>query len=179
MYSIVERTHLSFIFLYFSLLHCEPLCTRMNSHSKESCIIHVYRSVTVTITDELASPSVDHDGSQIPASAVISGAQAVISDSPSPTTPSPLMRRQLSHDQGKHVCTDFRFFWAIIDIWEHHVNGSVSILLSLLLMLYICLHARRVSQKCHSGIGNQNRALKIIWWRPGQLPGGRPWVSDD
>lgn len=110
MYSIVERTHLSFIFLYFSLLHCEPLCTRMNSHSKESCIIHVYRSVTVTITDELASPSVDHDGSQIPASAVISGAQAVISDSPSPTTPSPLMRRQLSHDQGKRVCTDFSFF---------------------------------------------------------------------
>ncbi len=85
------------------------VCTCMNTHAKESCIIHVYRSVTV-FTDELASPSVDHDGSHIPASAVISGAQAVISDSSSPTTPSPLMRRQLSHDQGKHVCTDFSVF---------------------------------------------------------------------
>ncbi|KAL1279796.1 hypothetical protein QQF64_014396 [Cirrhinus molitorella] len=54
---------------------------------------------SIPFIDEPASPSVDHDGSHIPASAVISGAQTVISDSPSPTTPSPLMRRQLSHDQ--------------------------------------------------------------------------------
>lgn len=70
---------------------------------------HVYCSVTM-FTDEPASPSVDHDDSHIPASAVISGAQAVISDSPSPTTPSPLMRRQLSHDQGKQFCVDFNLF---------------------------------------------------------------------
>jgi len=61
-------------------------------------------------TDEPASPSVDHDGNHIPASAVISGAQAAISDSPSPTTPSPLMRRQMSHDQGKQFCVDFNLF---------------------------------------------------------------------
>uniref|UniRef100_A0A672T148 Rho GTPase activating protein 21 n=1 Tax=Sinocyclocheilus grahami TaxID=75366 RepID=A0A672T148_SINGR len=54
---------------------------------------------SIPFIDEPASPSVDHDGSHIAASAVISGAQSVISDSPSPTTPSPLMRRQLSHDQ--------------------------------------------------------------------------------
>uniref|UniRef100_A0A671P061 Rho GTPase-activating protein 21-like n=1 Tax=Sinocyclocheilus anshuiensis TaxID=1608454 RepID=A0A671P061_9TELE len=66
---------------------------------------------SIPFIDEPASPSVDHDGSHIAASAVISGAQAVISDSPRPTTPSPLMRRQLSHDQGKRVCTDLSFFF--------------------------------------------------------------------
>ncbi|TRY66111.1 hypothetical protein DNTS_035595, partial [Danionella cerebrum] len=54
---------------------------------------------SIPFIDEPASPSVDHDGTHIPASVVISGAQALIPDSPSPTTPSPLMRRQLSHDQ--------------------------------------------------------------------------------
>lgn len=54
---------------------------------------------SIPFIDEPASPSVDHDGSHIPASVVISGAQAALSDSPSPSTPSPLMRRQLSHDQ--------------------------------------------------------------------------------
>lgn len=97
------KTCLPLIFLYFIVATC------VSTHAKENCIIDVYCFVNM-FTDEPASPSVDHDGSHIPASAVISGAQAVISDSPSPTTPSPLMRRQLSHDQGKRVCTDFSFF---------------------------------------------------------------------
>ncbi|XP_051556796.1 rho GTPase-activating protein 21-like isoform X2 [Myxocyprinus asiaticus] len=54
---------------------------------------------SIPFIDEPACPSIDHDDSHIPASVIISGAQAIISDSPSPTTPSPLMRRQLSHDQ--------------------------------------------------------------------------------
>ncbi|XP_062849831.1 rho GTPase-activating protein 21 isoform X2 [Trichomycterus rosablanca] len=54
---------------------------------------------SIPFIDEPASPSVDHDGTHISASAVISTAQALSSDSPGPTTPSPLMRRQLSHDQ--------------------------------------------------------------------------------
>ncbi|XP_057190850.1 rho GTPase-activating protein 21 isoform X1 [Triplophysa rosa] len=54
---------------------------------------------SIPFIDEPASPSIDRDASHIPASAVISGGQAVLSDSPSPSTPSPLMRRQLSHDQ--------------------------------------------------------------------------------
>ncbi|XP_036453441.1 rho GTPase-activating protein 21 isoform X3 [Colossoma macropomum] len=54
---------------------------------------------SIPFIDEPASPSVDHDGSHIPASAVISTAPAVKTDTPSPETPSPHMRRQLSHDQ--------------------------------------------------------------------------------
>ncbi|KAL7876648.1 hypothetical protein AOLI_G00116110 [Acnodon oligacanthus] len=54
---------------------------------------------SIPFIDEPASPSVDHDGSHIPASAVISTAPAVKTDTPSPKTPSPHMRRQLSHDQ--------------------------------------------------------------------------------
>uniref|UniRef100_A0A8C2K8P0 Rho GTPase activating protein 21b n=1 Tax=Cyprinus carpio TaxID=7962 RepID=A0A8C2K8P0_CYPCA len=92
-------------------MHMRRLGERLDS---SFCSSNLDESLdSIPFIDEPASPSVDHDGSHIPASAVISGAQAVISDSPSPTTPSPLMRRQLSHDQGKHVCTDFRFFWSL------------------------------------------------------------------
>uniref|UniRef100_A0A673LCQ2 Rho GTPase-activating protein 21-like n=1 Tax=Sinocyclocheilus rhinocerous TaxID=307959 RepID=A0A673LCQ2_9TELE len=91
-------------------MHMRRLGERLDS---SFCSSNLDESLdSIPFIDEPASPSVDHDGSHIPASAVISGAQAVISDSPSPTTPSPLMRRQLSHDQGKQVCTDFRFIWS-------------------------------------------------------------------
>uniref|UniRef100_A0A8C1ETW5 Rho GTPase activating protein 21b n=2 Tax=Cyprinus carpio TaxID=7962 RepID=A0A8C1ETW5_CYPCA len=92
-------------------MHMRRLGERLDSSFCSSNLDESLESIP--FIDEPASPSVDHDGSHIPASAVISGAQAVISDSPSPTTPSPLMRRQLSHDQGKHVCTDFRFFFGL------------------------------------------------------------------
>ncbi|XP_077070598.1 rho GTPase-activating protein 21 isoform X2 [Siphateles boraxobius] len=78
-------------------MHMQRLGERLDS---SFCSSNLDESLdSIPFIDEPASPSVDHDGSHIPASAVISGAQVVISDSPSPTTPSPLMRRQLSHDQ--------------------------------------------------------------------------------
>lgn len=73
---------------------------RLEERHESFCSSNLDESLdSIPFIDEPASPSLDHDGSHIPASAVISGAQGVFSDSPSPTTPSPLMRRQLSHDQ--------------------------------------------------------------------------------
>ncbi|XP_039532407.1 rho GTPase-activating protein 21 isoform X2 [Pimephales promelas] len=78
-------------------MHLQRLGERLDS---SFCSSNLDESLdSIPFIDEPASPSVDHDGNHIPASAVISGAQAAISDSPSPTTPSPLMRRQMSHDQ--------------------------------------------------------------------------------
>ncbi|XP_035391986.1 rho GTPase-activating protein 21 isoform X2 [Electrophorus electricus] len=54
---------------------------------------------SIPFIDEPASPSVDRGGTHIPASAVISSASAGATDTQSPKTPSPHMRRQLSHDQ--------------------------------------------------------------------------------
>uniref|UniRef100_A0A4W5KRV1 Rho GTPase activating protein 21b n=1 Tax=Hucho hucho TaxID=62062 RepID=A0A4W5KRV1_9TELE len=57
---------------------------------------------SIPFIDEPASPSVDHAATSIPASAVISVAPAITTVPPSPSSsPYPLMRRQLSHDQGK------------------------------------------------------------------------------
>lgn len=115
MYCIVGRTHLSFLFLFFPTVLCSfcslwHVCSYMYTQ-RLAQLFNSYVCCSVTMfTDEPASPSIDHDGSHIPASALISGAQAVISDSPSPTTPSPLMRRQLSHDQGKQFCINFNLF---------------------------------------------------------------------
>ncbi|XP_051555198.1 rho GTPase-activating protein 21-like isoform X3 [Myxocyprinus asiaticus] len=78
-------------------MHMRRLGERLDS---SFCSSNLDESLdSIPFIDEPASPSIDHDGNHIPASVVISGAQAIISDSPSPTTPSPLMRRQLSHDQ--------------------------------------------------------------------------------
>ncbi|XP_073344825.1 rho GTPase-activating protein 21a [Pagrus major] len=54
---------------------------------------------SIPFIDEPSSPSLDLDSSHIPASAVISGAPTITTIPPSPPSPSPLMRRQLSHDQ--------------------------------------------------------------------------------
>ncbi|XP_015208941.2 rho GTPase-activating protein 21 isoform X3 [Lepisosteus oculatus] len=54
---------------------------------------------SIPFIDEPSSPSVDHDVAHIPASAVISVAPAITTIPPSPTSPSPVIRRQLSHDQ--------------------------------------------------------------------------------
>uniref|UniRef100_A0A4W5KAE7 Rho GTPase activating protein 21b n=1 Tax=Hucho hucho TaxID=62062 RepID=A0A4W5KAE7_9TELE len=55
---------------------------------------------SIPFIDEPASPSVDHAATSIPASAVISVAPAITTVPPSPSSsPYPLMRRQLSHDQ--------------------------------------------------------------------------------
>ncbi|XP_023287212.1 rho GTPase-activating protein 21 isoform X2 [Seriola lalandi dorsalis] len=54
---------------------------------------------SIPFIDEPSSPSLDLDSAPIPASAVISGAPIITTIPPSPTSPSPLIRRQLSHDQ--------------------------------------------------------------------------------
>uniref|UniRef100_H3D7Z3 Rho GTPase activating protein 21a n=1 Tax=Tetraodon nigroviridis TaxID=99883 RepID=H3D7Z3_TETNG len=53
---------------------------------------------SIPFIDEPSSPSVDLDSSHIPASALISGAPTITTVPPSPTSPSPLIRRQLSHN---------------------------------------------------------------------------------
>uniref|UniRef100_A0A674E1H6 Rho GTPase activating protein 21 n=1 Tax=Salmo trutta TaxID=8032 RepID=A0A674E1H6_SALTR len=55
---------------------------------------------SIPFIDEPASPSVDHEATSIPASAVISGVPAILPLNPS-SSPCPFIRRQLSHDQGK------------------------------------------------------------------------------
>uniref|UniRef100_A0A3Q1JRY1 Uncharacterized protein n=1 Tax=Anabas testudineus TaxID=64144 RepID=A0A3Q1JRY1_ANATE len=54
---------------------------------------------SIPFIDEPSSPSIDQDSTHIPASAVISVAPVITTIPPSPTSPSPLIRRQLSHDQ--------------------------------------------------------------------------------
>ncbi|KAJ0059633.1 hypothetical protein NL108_006347, partial [Boleophthalmus pectinirostris] len=54
---------------------------------------------SIPFIDEPSSPSIDLDSSLISASAVISVPPIITTIPPSPTSPSPLIRRQLSHDQ--------------------------------------------------------------------------------
>ncbi|XP_034428806.1 rho GTPase-activating protein 21-like isoform X4 [Hippoglossus hippoglossus] len=55
---------------------------------------------SIPFIDEPSSPSLDLDSTiHIPASAVISAAPIITTIPPSPTSPSPVFRRQLSHDQ--------------------------------------------------------------------------------
>ncbi|XP_072535375.1 rho GTPase-activating protein 21a isoform X3 [Salminus brasiliensis] len=54
---------------------------------------------SIPFIDEPSSPSVDHDNTHIPASAVISSTPVITTIPPSPTSPSAIIRRQLSHDQ--------------------------------------------------------------------------------
>ncbi|KAM3860655.1 rho GTPase-activating protein 21-like [Diretmus argenteus] len=55
---------------------------------------------SIPFIDEPSSPSIDHDITHIPASALISGTPIITTTNPpSPTSPIPLIRRQLSHDQ--------------------------------------------------------------------------------
>lgn len=72
--------------------------------------------IFVPSADEPSSPSIDQDSTHIPAS-VISGAPIITTIPPSPTSHSPLMRRQLSHDQGNF----FFFFW---NIFKSQINDN-------------------------------------------------------
>uniref|UniRef100_UPI0037E792DF rho GTPase-activating protein 21a isoform X1 n=1 Tax=Semicossyphus pulcher TaxID=241346 RepID=UPI0037E792DF len=54
---------------------------------------------SIPFIDEPSSPSIDLDSSHVPACSLISGAPIITTIPPSPTSPSPLIRRQLSHDQ--------------------------------------------------------------------------------
>ncbi|MFT7812253.1 rho GTPase-activating protein 21-like [Arapaima gigas] len=53
----------------------------------------------IPFIDEPSSPSADHVGAHIPASAVISVTPPITTEPLSPASPYPLIRRQLSHDQ--------------------------------------------------------------------------------
>lgn len=70
------------------------------------CIILSLLTIPISshLTDEPTSPSIDHDIPHIPASAVISASTSqvptIAAAPPSLTTSAPLIRRQLSHDQG-------------------------------------------------------------------------------
>ncbi|XP_023132149.2 rho GTPase-activating protein 21 isoform X3 [Amphiprion ocellaris] len=61
---------------------------------------------SIPFIDEPSSPSIDLDSAHIPASAVISGTPIITTIPPSPTSPSPLIRRQLSHDQDSGTKTE-------------------------------------------------------------------------
>uniref|UniRef100_A0A8C7D7L5 Rho GTPase activating protein 21 n=1 Tax=Oncorhynchus kisutch TaxID=8019 RepID=A0A8C7D7L5_ONCKI len=72
---------------------------RLGEQHKASCASNLDDSLdSIPFIDEPSSPSIDHDTSHIPASAVISVTPIVTTIPPSPTSPSPLIRRQRSHD---------------------------------------------------------------------------------
>ncbi|XP_051538399.1 rho GTPase-activating protein 21-like isoform X3 [Myxocyprinus asiaticus] len=54
---------------------------------------------SIPFIDEPSSSSNEHDATHIPASAVISSMPVITTIPPSPTSPTPVIRRQLSHDQ--------------------------------------------------------------------------------
>ncbi|XP_036372906.1 LOW QUALITY PROTEIN: rho GTPase-activating protein 21-like [Megalops cyprinoides] len=73
---------------------------RLGEQRKASCSSNLGDSLdSIPFIDEPSSPSVDHDVTHIPAAAVISVAPVITTIPPSPTSPFPLIRRQLSHDQ--------------------------------------------------------------------------------
>ncbi|XP_061094360.1 rho GTPase-activating protein 21-like isoform X1 [Conger conger] len=73
---------------------------RLDEQRKASCSSNLDDSLdSIPFIDEPSSPSIDHDTAHIPASAVISVTPIITTIPPSPTSPSPLIRRQLSHDQ--------------------------------------------------------------------------------
>lgn len=81
---------------------CSRVCVCLVMMITTGRLLHpiITRVLDGLSADEPSSPSVDLDSSHIPASAVISGAPTISTIPPSPTSPSPLIRRQLSHDHG-------------------------------------------------------------------------------
>ncbi|XP_023805788.1 rho GTPase-activating protein 21 isoform X3 [Oryzias latipes] len=61
---------------------------------------------SIPFIDEPSSPSIDLDSTHIPASVVICGTPTITTIPPSPTSSSPLIRRQLSHDQDSGSKTE-------------------------------------------------------------------------
>lgn len=69
-----------------------------------------YECLMSVASDEPSSSSNDHDTTHIPASAVISSTPVITTIPPSPTSPSPIIRRQLSHDQGEeYLCQHIQY----------------------------------------------------------------------
>uniref|UniRef100_A0AAR2J142 Rho GTPase activating protein 21a n=1 Tax=Pygocentrus nattereri TaxID=42514 RepID=A0AAR2J142_PYGNA len=76
---------------------------------------------SIPFIDEPSSPSVDHDNTHIPASAVISSTPVITTIPPSPTSPSAVIRRQLSHDQGE---TQGPFSYVCVCVCMYAVDRS-------------------------------------------------------
>uniref|UniRef100_A0A667ZRB1 Rho GTPase activating protein 21b n=1 Tax=Myripristis murdjan TaxID=586833 RepID=A0A667ZRB1_9TELE len=73
---------------------------RLGEQRQTSCSSNLDESLdSIPFIDEPASPSVDREATPIPASAVISVAPSITTVPPSPSSPCPVIRRQLSHDQ--------------------------------------------------------------------------------
>ncbi|XP_030624799.1 rho GTPase-activating protein 21a [Chanos chanos] len=73
---------------------------RLDEQHKVSCSSNLNDSLdSIPFIDEPSSPSIDHDNTHIPASAVISSTPIITTIPASPTSPVPALRRQLSHDQ--------------------------------------------------------------------------------
>uniref|UniRef100_A0A8C2FNZ7 Rho GTPase activating protein 21a n=1 Tax=Cyprinus carpio TaxID=7962 RepID=A0A8C2FNZ7_CYPCA len=72
---------------------------------------------SIPFIDEPSSSSNDHDTTHIPASAVISSTPIITTIPPSPTSPSPVIRRQLSHDQAIY-CTIRPLFFIKTKKWR-------------------------------------------------------------
>ncbi|XP_053717005.1 rho GTPase-activating protein 21-like isoform X2 [Synchiropus splendidus] len=73
---------------------------RLGDSRRKSGTKHLDDSLdSIPFIDEPSSPSIDQDSSNIPASSLISVAPVITTIPPSPPSPSPLMRRQMSHDQ--------------------------------------------------------------------------------
>ncbi|KAJ8396787.1 hypothetical protein AAFF_G00013860 [Aldrovandia affinis] len=73
---------------------------RLGEQRRTSCSSNMTDSLdSIPFIDEPSSLSINHDATHIPASAVISVTPIITTIPPSPTSPSPLIRRQLSHDQ--------------------------------------------------------------------------------
>uniref|UniRef100_A0A8D0D8U3 Rho GTPase activating protein 21b n=1 Tax=Sander lucioperca TaxID=283035 RepID=A0A8D0D8U3_SANLU len=73
---------------------------RLGEQCHTSCSSNLDESLdSIPFIDEPISPSVDQEAAPIPPSAVISVAPAITTGPPSPGSPCPPIRRQLSHDQ--------------------------------------------------------------------------------
>ncbi|KAL6104592.1 arhgap21 [Pungitius sinensis] len=73
---------------------------RLEEQCHTSCSSNLDESLdSIPFIDEPISPSVDREAAPIPPSAVISVAPSIATGPPSPGSPCPTIRRQLSHDQ--------------------------------------------------------------------------------
>ncbi|KAL0966143.1 hypothetical protein UPYG_G00291440 [Umbra pygmaea] len=82
-------------------IHMRRLSEKQEKHQTSGSSSNLDESLDcIPFIDEPASPSVDREATPIPASAVISAAPGISAVQPSPnSSPCPLIRRQLSHDQ--------------------------------------------------------------------------------
>ncbi|TRY58511.1 hypothetical protein DNTS_004924 [Danionella cerebrum] len=81
-------------------LHREKHMRKVGDQCKISISSNLDDSLdSIPFIDEPSNSSNDHDNTHIPASAVISSTPVIAAIPPSPTSPCPVIRRQLSHDQ--------------------------------------------------------------------------------